>query len=92
MEFSRSDWKKLNQRFVQSKLPNASAEVKEAWKDISDVGGRSGKVAKQHAILSAWVIDPSCSDTFMNQSGKSQKKMALQVQSNGCLTKKFVRR
>jgi hypothetical protein len=65
VEFTREDWKKLNQRFVQTQLKKAEPEVQEIWSGVSETAGRSGKWEKQHQILTAWVIDPKCGDTFM---------------------------
>jgi hypothetical protein len=62
---SREDWKKLNQRFVQTKLAKTGQEVQKIWSDVASETGRTGKRDKQHQILTAWVIDPSCGSAFL---------------------------
>jgi F0F1-type ATP synthase beta subunit len=68
VQFTRDDWKKLNQRFVQTQLKKSSQEVQKIWNTASEGGARSGKVDKQHRVITAWIIDPTCGKAFLNMT------------------------
>ncbi len=60
VELSRDDWRKLNMRFSQT-VSKRSSDAAKAWEaaSLSGQSGRTGKVAKQHEVIKAWLIDPS---------------------------------
>ena len=43
-----------------------SADATKAWETASSVGqaGRTGKVARQHEVIKAWLVDPSLGNLF----------------------------
>lgn len=65
VSLSRDDWRKLNMRFSTT-VAKRSADATKAWEAASSVGqsGRTGKVARQHEVIKAWLVDPSLGSLF----------------------------
>ncbi len=65
VEFTRDDWKLINQRWTQTALPKQDEETKSTWSKCSETKGM--KVALQHKLLGSWLIDPTCGKLFKQQ-------------------------
>ena len=62
---TREDWKLLNQRWSQTILPKQPEDVQSQWAACSDVKGQ--KIALQHKVIGAWLVDPTLGKTFKQQ-------------------------
>ena len=65
VNLSRGDRRTLNMRFSTT-VAKRSADATKAWEAASSVGqsGRTGKVARQHEVIKAWLVEPSLGSLF----------------------------
>ncbi len=55
--FSRQEWQKLYNRFNQTQIKSLSLEGQQAWQELKQTKGRSGKSSKMQGMIKAFIVD-----------------------------------
>ena len=72
---------RLNERFTQTGLTKASAEVRSLWKEIQQRPAREGKRHDHHRLLHSFALGPSCGKYLTSVLQQMDFNRSLQQES-----------